>query len=411
MARLIKPNKVISHLNRFKEVESRYDFIENYLESLPSELGGDESDEGWEEWLENPDIPWKNRKVQTYTHGLDDLYNEMIHALFNGMTGSGKTTLLTAILRVFLDRGDYVLYRDDGKKEFRYLTYFFPDETRIFIPDEKQCNLELYGIKQEPEIVRYSSPQEIVDATYQFDKQFNVIVYDPYARPGPDGWKMKSDFYGMLFEYLLLKVQGLRDSKKKHLIFTIDELNDLIPPRGKGITTGYIRAAIDADIRKLRGHKIQLFGSTHRFNQISVDTRSQMKNIFLKQAYGYDSYTFLSRNLISASAQTFWGLIKKISQMPEHIYLLFDKKRNFDLCTFPDIPRPKGLECECTGTLNQPQNKTNEINNRRMQIAYYYGKGLKYREINEITGYENHIIKNDINTLLVEGVIPGRNKT
>ena len=370
--------------------------MEGYVDSLPNELAGDENNEDWGEWLENPEIPWNNRKVQTYTHGLDELYNEVIHALFDGLTGSGKTTLLIAILRVFLDRGDYVLYRDDGKKEFRYLAYYFPDETRIFIPNEAQCNLELFGMKHEVEIVRFDSPKEIIDKTYQFDKQFNVIVYDPFARPGPDGWKMKSDFYGMLFEYILLKVQGLRDSRKKHLIFAIDELNDLIPPRGKGVTTGYIRAAIDADIRKLRGHNIQLFGSTHRFNQISIDTRSQMKNIFLKQSYGYDSYSFLSQNLISASPKTFWGLIKKISQMPEHIYLLFDKKRNFDLCTYPDIPRPKGLECECTGTLLQETNKKQAIINRRLSILYYYGRGHTYKDIVEITGYSNSHVKNDI---------------
>ncbi|MBU2527748.1 MAG: hypothetical protein KKC03_14215, partial [Bacteroidetes bacterium] len=477
MADLPTPKRVLNNVNSIKDLEGRYEYMQHYVDAVPSEE--DNSEKSWGSWLNNPEIPWNNREVQYYTHGLQELYDEMIHALINGLTGcldedtkiilykahqdpvltsqtvdetykegkriislpsynfrkgtvemdqaviidsgkkqlfriktrggrtvnasedhlfftkngeavtetkvndlreghrlvvkkndsvvtdrivnikpvgikqsydlkvlknqnfflengilthnSGKTTLMASILRVYLDRGAHVLYRDDGKKEFRFLAYHFPHETRVWIPEEEQCTLELFGIPSEVEIARFSTAQDIIDKVYDFDKQLNVIVYDPFSRPGPEGWKMKSDFYSMLFEYLLLKCQGLRDSSKRHLIFNIDELNDLIPPLGKGTTGSSVRAAMEVDIRKLRGHNIQMFGSTHRFNQISIDTRSQMKNIFLKQSYGFDSYTFLSHNLISSSPKTFWGLIKKVSQMPENMYLLFDKNRNFDL--------------------------------------------------------------------------------
>ena len=380
--KLPEPKRVLNNVNTIKDLDGRYEYVQNYVDAVPED--DDNSIKSWDKWLDNPEIPWNNREVQYYTHGLDELYSEMLHALVNGTTGGGKTTLLISILREYLDKGAYVLYRDDGKKEFRYLAYHFPHETRIWIPDEEQCSIQLYGMPEEVEISRFNSPQDIIDAVYTFDKQLNIIVYEPYSRPGPEGWKMKSDFYSMLFESLLLKVQGLRDSKKLHLIFNIDELNDLIPPMGKGTTGSSVRAAMEVDIRKLRGHNVQLFGSTHRFNQIGIDTRSQMKNIFLKQAYGYDSYSFLSHNLISSSPKTFWGLIKKVSQMPANTYLLFDKNRNFDLCTFPDIPRPPGLDCECIGTLKETPPK--KVYDDRVQIAAYRVMGKSPAEIRDATG-------------------------
>jgi len=395
---LPEPKRVLNDVNRIKDLEGRYEYVQHYVDTVPEDE--DNSLKSWDTWLDNPELKWNHREIQYYTHGLDDLYNQMLHSLTNGLTGAGKTTLMLSILREYIDRGAYVLYRDDGKKEFRYLAYHFPHDTRIWIPNDKNCELTLFGIPHEVEIAKFDTAQDIINQVYKFDKQLNVIVYDPYSRPGPEGWKMKSDFYSMLFESLLLKVQGLRDSDKKHLIFNIDELNDLIPPMGKGTTGSSVRAAIEVDIRKLRGHNVQLFGSTHRFNQISIDTRSQMKNIFLKQSYGWDTYSFLSHNLISSSPKTFWGLLKKVSQMPANTYLLFDKNRNFDLCTFPDIPRPPGLDCECIGTLPEVEDKKTKIQNRRLAFMYYYGKGWSHGQIAKATGATITTVGNDVGEMV-----------
>jgi len=280
--------------------------------------------------------------------------------LNNGIVthNSGKTTLQITLLKKFLERNRVVLFRDDGGLEFPYLSAYY--DTRIFIPNEKSIELDLIGFKAD--IVRFNDPREIISQVYDYSYPLNVIVYDVFC----DTARQRAIFYSKLFMGLIGSLQRKRKSQKRKMVFGIDELNDLIPPRGKGsVEASITRADIEMNIRKIRKHKVQIIASSHRFNQIGVDTRSQMEQIYFKKSYGYDVWDFLSKNLITSNSKTFWGMVKRMLTLPRNQFVLFDENRHFDLYTFPDIPRDPNIDIEAIGSIPIESKDKNAIYRQR----------------------------------------------
>lgn len=297
--------------------------------------------------------------VQEFTDANKLFYSDF-HALLVGKTRQGKTTLLTTMLKRFLDkdRETTILHRDDGGLEFLYLARYYP--TRVFIPNDE--NIELIPVGFKCDIVRFDNPQEIIKKVWQYDYPFNVIVYDVYSLNAAT----KAKFYSELFMRLLFHVQQMRKNAKKPVIFSIDELNDLVPPKGKGNPEmALTRSDVEQNIRKLGKHKVRLIGSAHRFNQIGLDTRSQFEQVYIKKCYGYDAWDFFTKNLATSNKSTFWKVLKHVLKMPRNEFLLFDENQQYDFYKFPDIPRPdpNKIDIEAIGSLPL---KTKEEKNETM---------------------------------------------
>jgi hypothetical protein len=162
---------------------------------------------------------------------------------------------------------------------------------------------------------------------------------------------------------MLFHVQQKRKSEKKPLIFSIDELNDLIPPKGKGNPEmALTRSDVEQNIRKLGKHKVRMIGSAHRFNQIGLDTRSQFEQVYVKKCYGYDAWDFFTKNLATSNKTTFWKVLKHVLKMPRNEFLLFDENQQYDFYKFPDIPRPdpNQVDIEALGSLTvEPKDDKN----------------------------------------------------
>jgi len=285
--------------------------------------------------------------VQNFTDA-NKLYYSDFHALLVGKTRQGKTSLLTTIEKNFLDlnKETTILHRDDGGLEFLYLAQYYP--TRVFIPNDEAIKLEPFGFTCD--IVPFDSPKEIIQKVFQYDYPFNVIVYDVFSLNAAQ----KARFYSELFMRMLFHVQQKRKSEKKPLIFSIDELNDLIPPKGKGNPEmALTRSDVEQNIRKLGKHKVRLIGSAHRFNQVGLDTRSQFEQVYVKKCYGYDAWDFFTKNLATSNKTTFWKVLKHVLKMPRNEFLLFDENQQYDFYKFPDIPRPdpNKVDIEALGSL------------------------------------------------------------
>jgi len=257
------------------------------------------------------------------------------HTLLQGRTGAGKTTLLFSLLWQLHARGHRILLRDDGGLDFLYLAEHIP--MTIWVP--KGCSFtltepELYDIQTQ----NFNTPQEILDKAYEDPTRFHAVLYDCYCSdPAPS-----ATFYSELFRELIYRCMQTERAEKTPLVFSFDELNDLIQPKGMELTRGHsnIRSMVEYNVRKLRKHRVTLIASTHRFNQIGINVRSQFSYIMIKQSYGKDVYDFISHNLITAANESFWSTLRTLTTMgPEYVYV-FDYKNSYDKLRIPDIPRP-----------------------------------------------------------------------
>lgn len=257
------------------------------------------------------------------------------HTLLQGRTGAGKTTLLLNLLWQLYARGHRILLRDDGGLDFLYLAEHIP----MTIWKPQGCSFKLLDNNQyNIEVETFTDPNEILEQAYTSPTRFHSILYDCYCSdPAP-----AAKFYSNLFQELIYRCMQTQRTHKTPLVFSFDELNDLVQPRGMELTKGHsnIRGMVEYNVRKLRKHRVTLIASTHRFNQIGVNVRSQFSYIMIKQSYGKDVYDFISHNLITAANDSFWSTLKTLTTMgPEYVYV-FDYKNSYDKLRVPDIPRP-----------------------------------------------------------------------
>ena len=257
------------------------------------------------------------------------------HTLLQGRTGAGKTTLLLNLLWRLHIHGHRILLRDDGGLDFLYLAPHIP--MTVWVP--QGCSFQTIEPHRNIKVQIFNDTETILEEAYTSQTRFHAILYDCYCSdPTP-----AAEFYSNLFRDLIYRCMQTQRTSKTPLVFSFDELNDLIQPRGMSLTRGHsdIRGMVEYNIRKLRKHRVTLIASTHRFNQIGVNVRSQFSYIMIKQSYGKDIYDFISHNLITAANDSFWNTLKTITTMgPEYVYI-FDYKNSYDKLTVPDIPRPE----------------------------------------------------------------------
>jgi len=332
-------------------------------------------------------------RVLTFTD-LNKLFDHDGHILIEGQTGYGKTTLLLTLVKRFIQEGWKVLYRDDGGLEFGYLARYV--STQIFVPEGKDIQLNISGFNAK--VVRTNDPKTIIEETYNNNYPFNVIVFDAYAIQAED----IAEFFSGVFGMLIHKCQQTPRSKKERLLFSIDELNDLVSPRGMGTTPTHskLRGLFETNIRKLRKHKVRLLSSSHRFTQIPRSVRSQCDHIFIKKSYGADIWDFMSRALITANNKTFWKVLRNVVSMPRNKFLYFDPDRKFDFGTFLDIPRDPNVDVEALGIYENPDKKGKKVSVKRyerdIRLAWLLGKGIQHTKI---TPHLENMTVNHINRI------------
>ena len=306
------------------------------------------------------------------------------HTLLQGRTGAGKTTLLLNLLQVLYSKGHRILMRDDGGLEFLYLLPMIP--MQVWIPAE--CSLIIES-DHDFEIRRFTSHSEILDNVYT-GYRFQVIVYDAYCiDPGP-----AARFYSDLFKELIYRCMQTSRDEKEPLVFSFDELNDLIQPQGRGLTKEHtkVKHILEYNVRKLRKHRVTLLASTHRFNQIGINVRSQFSYIILKQSYGSDVYDFINKNLVTAADTQFWSIIRDLTTMDPWYVYVFDYKNNFDKLRFPDIPR-FNIPYKLSGEI-KPINQTETFDEKDIYIAIARARDPpdSYRQIAQHLGMAHSTI-------------------
>jgi len=297
------------------------------------------------------------------------------HTLLQGRTGAGKTTTLMALLWRLHSRGHRILMRDDGGLDFLYLSEHIP--MKVWVPEG--CRFTCPTVS---EVAEFTEPTEVLDGAYRDETRFHVILYDCYcSTPEP-----AARFYHSLFQELIYRCMKTPRGDKEPLVFSFDELNDLIQPKGLALTKSHsdIRGMVEYNIRKLRKHRVTLIASTHRFNQIGINVRSQFSYIIIKQSYGYDVYDFISKNLVTVASDTFWSIMRDITTMsPEYAYV-FDYKNSYDKVIIPNLPLEQQPSYKIEGVVDPEHGKTyDELD---LIVAVLRSRGASFRSIAERTG-------------------------
>ena len=329
------------------------------------------------------------RPPKTFT-SLTKMFEGGHHMVFVGMTGSGKTTLLLKVIEALHEEGHRVLYRDDGGREFKYLMTRIP--MVIWVPEG--CDLKVYpnGHELEPyEVRQFKSGLDIIPEVFSSPTRFHVLLIDQfYYHPS-----QSAPIYADILQALIFRCMRARESEKLDLVFSIDELNDLVQPKGHELTRAHaaVRALVENNIKKFRKHHVTLIASTHRLNWISVNVRSQFSYTWFKRSAGKDVYEFINRNLVRVAPGTFWHVVGELTSMgPEYVYL-FDPNKNFDRFTFSDIPRPD-IDTEATGLA--PGAVGLGFDDRDVAIAALRARGLSIRQIAERVDLGRSAISNRI---------------
>ena len=272
------------------------------------------------------------------------------HSLLHGKTGAGKTTLLLALLHRLHKGGHRILHRDDGNREFLYLAPHIP--MVVWHPEGTLFELKAPHRYPKVEIRTFTGPDEIIEAAYTTPQRFHAILYDCYCmQPGP-----QARFYSEFFKTLIFRCMQAEyedwdeeddeeegDEVRESLVASFDEINDLIPPRGKSISQDHadVLRQIVQNIRKLRKYRVTLIATVHRFNQLDLDVRSQFSYYFIKKSHGKDIYDFMNQNLWTVTARSYQAAMRFVTSMPRDQVLLFDGDGNYDKMRWPDIPRVK----------------------------------------------------------------------
>ncbi|MFH2109955.1 MAG: hypothetical protein ABIJ47_01705 [Candidatus Bathyarchaeota archaeon] len=276
-------------------------------------------------------------------------YEGGYHSLLHGKTGAGKTTLQLYLLWILHEAGHRIVHRDDGNREFLYLAPYVP--MVVWHPEGTVFELKAPHRYPNVEIRTFTEPGEILDAVYKTPQRFHAILYDCYCfKPGP-----QARFYSEFFKTLIFRCMQAEyedwdeedetegDETREPLVASFDEINDLIPPRGKSLSKDHadVLGQIVQSIRKLRKYRVTLIASVHRFNQLDLDVRSQFSYYWIKKSYGQDIYHFMNTNLWTVTAQSYQAAMRFVTAMPRDQVLLFDGDGNYDKMRWPDIPRVK----------------------------------------------------------------------
>lgn len=322
---------------------------------------------------------------------IEPFYRGGMHGLLVGRTGAGKTTLLLDMLSKLLDHGHTILARDDGGLESLYLLPKTP--IRVWIPDG--CELRLSTpYKCEVTHFDWQRPGEILDRVFEY--KFNLVVFDAYCVDPATSAR----FYSDLFRQLIFKSMQTPKSKKRKLIFSVDEINDLIQGRGGELTKEHaaVKALITYNMRKLRKHEVTMLATSHRFADIGSGPLTNFSYIFVKQIAGYDAYDFLSKSLTMQNKNVFWATAKDISRLDKDKFYMFDFKGNFDKYTFHDLRREE-CDPEAIGAIQTDSEKVDMKTpnyKRKIQVACLTSKGLKSPQIAEQLGVSASTVRQDV---------------
>ena len=326
-----------------------------------------------------------------YYSDVDAIYDTEYHALIFGVPRSGKTNLLLRIEKAFWDRGWLVIHRDD-MDSFNWLKMLdVLPKAVIWVP--KGCKAEIRGLPKAEIKVRPYDPDnlyhDVIEAlgrAYRRAWRYHVILFDSFLGPSYETVGKIARFYTDFLLGLVAWASQRPKRKKIPIMIGFDEINDLIPPRGKHLSEAHeaLREVLVLVLRKVGKHKIKIFGTSHRVTQVAPDIRAMAHLMFFKTTPIHDAYDFLNKLLVWVDNETFFSILKRLRYLDPEIAFYVDYRGNYDFVKFSFLPEPS-CELELKGTIAEPTRRK-IFDEKDMAIMVMRLKGLSFREIAEHVG-------------------------
>jgi len=176
-------------------------------------------------------------------------------------------------------------------------------------------------------------------------KRFNVVVFDIFVKDITQAIWLEPEFYFRLLGDFSKYASRRMDTRR--IILSIDELDDIIPPKGWGSSETHEKLIpiFEKMLRKLRKKNVTIIASTHRPNQLSKSARKTFQYKIVKFSDPEDARNFLDPLLIMAKTSLWKKIINDVQKMKENECYIFDRRGFYNKHTLPDLPsRPRIIE-------------------------------------------------------------------
>jgi len=187
-----------------------------------------------------------------------------------GQKGSGKTAFLMVAAAYFLNHGETVIWRDDGRLEILSMIEKYP--MRIFIP--QGCTFS--WSHPNAEILSFDVDDVATTMLGKLARdRINVLLFDLFNESYRGFVMFWASFFERLYHWKL-------NHLGKIALF-VDEFNDIAPAHGRGKFTGHKQLSeyIWVNMKKYRAVGIRLVASSHGYKEI----HDQIRDNFVFHAF------------------------------------------------------------------------------------------------------------------------------
>jgi len=317
-------------------------------------------------------VPFTSRLDQILNVKLNTFFNYGKHLLVCGASGSGKTSTLLLLVKLFLDNGETVIWRDDSSMEALSLVSVY--KLKIFVP----TGCKIYYDHPNIEYVEY----DITNLNTIFTKiekgKIHVVEFDLFTMD----MTFFIEFWSRFF-YELYKWKNTRPSLP--IAFFTDELNDLAPSVRRGYIPRQLTLSsnIFFSLKKFRKEKVRMVASTHGYTDIHKPVREAFNFYILKKMSEGEVPDIL------------WRFTKLVQKLHLDQMLIIDEEHSFNRMTVREFVKPRKFTVKFTGSLKRISEKKQEeaaaATQKLVLLAQLMHEGfnVSWTQLAEFLGYAN----------------------
>ena len=317
-------------------------------------------------------VPFTSRLDQILNVKLNTFFNYGKHLLVCGASGSGKTSTLLLLVKLFMDNGETVIWRDDSSMEALSLVNVY--KLKIFVP----LGCKIYYEHPNIEYIEYN-PANLNSIFTKIEKgKIHIVEFDLFTMD----MTFFIEFWSRFF-YELYKWKNTRPSLP--IAFFTDELNDLAPSVRRGYIPRQLTLSsnIFFSLKKFRKEKIRMVASTHGYGDIHKPVREAFNFYILKKMSEGEVPDIL------------WRFTKLVQKLHLDQMLIIDEEHSFNRMTVREFVKPRKFTVKFTGNLKRVNEKKQEeaaaSTQKFVMLAQllHDGFNVPWTQLAEFLGYAN----------------------
>lgn len=318
-------------------------------------------------------VPFTSRVDQILNVKLTKFFEYGKHQLICGSSGAGKTSTLLLMVKLLMDNGETIIWRDDSSMEALSLVEKY--KLRIFVP----AGCRIYYQHPNIEYVEYD-PTKLTPTVFdKLEKGYvHVIEFDLFTMD----MTFFIDFWSRFF-YEFYKWKNTRPHWP--MAFFTDELNDLAPSVRRGYIPRQLQLSsqIFFSLKKFRKERIRLVASTHGYGDIHKPVREAFNFYLLKKMSEGEVPDIL------------WRFTKMVQKLQLDEMVIIDEEHSFNRMHIKEFVKPRKFTVRFSGDLKPTSQKKLEESaayNQKITLLaqlLHEGFNVPWTKMAELLGYSN----------------------